>query len=213
MGEVFTKEEQLRMLEVVADEGLVAIQYQLGKIYESKGDPKALKWLTLAAQGGISDACNRLGVYYDEGKFTQQNYERAIELYKIALEGDHEDAIYRLAKLYQFGRGTPINYAKAYDLYLRASEMGHLLSFKTLNIAGDHDKYSNNSDQKATFDTTSQEYQHSLLMCEHVAGQGDIELQFKIGTVYEDHLKEPDYSKALKWYQMASSNSHGEAIY
>jgi hypothetical protein len=129
------------------------------------------------------------------------------------LTGDHKDAIYRLAKLHQFGKGTPIDYIKVYDLYLQASEVGHLLSFKTLNIAGDQYKYSNDTTQEVTFDTTSQEYQQSILMCEHVAEQGNTDLQYKIGIAYEDHLKEPDYSNALKWYQLAASNSHREATY
>jgi TPR repeat protein len=209
----YTEKDQLRMLEAVADESLVAIQYQLGILYQNNGDPKALKWLTLAAQVVISDACYRLGVFYEEGVHTQHNYERAIKLYETALKGDHEDAIYRLAKLYQFGRGTPINYVKTYDLYLQASEMGHLLSFKNLNITGDQYKYSNDTTQEFTFDTTSQEYQQSLLMCEHVAEQGNIDFQYKIGIVYEHHMKELEYVNALKWYQMATSNSHKEATY
>jgi TPR repeat protein len=213
----YTEEDQTRMLETIAEKtpkrDLVVTQYQLGKMYQNKGDPKALMWLTLAARGSISDAFYRLGVFYEEGTFTQHNYEVAKELYETALKGDHEDAIYRLAKLYQFGRRTPIDYVKAYELYLLASKMRHLLSFKTLNIIGVYDRYSNNSTQVGTFDTTSQEYQQSLFMCEHVAEQENTELQYKIDTVYEDHLKEPDYSNALKWYQLAASNSHREAIY
>ncbi|KAI8890267.1 hypothetical protein K501DRAFT_266183 [Backusella circina FSU 941] len=53
----------------------------------------------------------------------------------------------------------------------------------------------------------------SLLLREHVPEQRDIELQYKVGITYENHLKEPNHSKALKRYQMAASKSHREAIY
>ncbi|KAI8878760.1 HCP-like protein [Backusella circina FSU 941] len=196
---LFTEEDQIGMLETMAEEGLVAVQYQLGKLYQRKDNPAAAKWFNFAARGGISDACYRLGVFHEEGKYIQQNDERAIELYEKASKGDHEDAIYRLAKMYQSGKGTPVDYVRAYNLYFRASEMGHNLAFKALNITTDQPDYSSGTTMKIISDTTSQEYQQSLLMCEHVAKEGDVELQYKIGTVYEYHLKEPNYSKALKW--------------
>ncbi|KAI8884622.1 HCP-like protein [Backusella circina FSU 941] len=210
---VRTEEDQIGMLETMAGQGLVAVQYQLGKLYQNKNNPAAIKWLTLAAQNGISDACYRLGVLYEEGTYNQQNYEMAMELYERASIGEHEDAIYRLAKMHQLGKGTPINYTKAYDLYLLASEMGHNLASKALDITGDIYESPMGTIQEITFNTTSQEYEQSLFMCEHVAEQGNLELQYKLGTVYEYRLKEPNYSKTLKWYHMAASKSHREATY
>jgi TPR repeat protein len=50
-------------------------------------------------------------------------------------------------------------------------------------------------------------------MCEYVAEEDDVEVQFKVGFTYEYSVSKPNYAEAYKWYSKAASNSHTEAVY
>jgi TPR repeat protein len=52
------------MLEAVVNIGYVAVQYQLGVFYQNQkgSDRKAVKWLTMTSDSGVTDASYRLGV-------------------------------------------------------------------------------------------------------------------------------------------------------
>jgi TPR repeat protein len=72
---------------------------------------------------------------------------------------------------------------------------------------------SNVATKESFLDTSSQEYQDSLLMCKCVAEHGDTEVQFQIGFAYEHSVLEPNYDEAHKWYSLAAESTHKEAIY
>jgi TPR repeat protein len=188
------------MLEAIANIGNVAVQYQLGAFYQNQkeSDKKAVKWLTMASDNGVTDALYRLGVIYEELK---EGLSEAIRLYSEAIKRDHEKAMYRLARIYYLGRGVECDYQKAYDLYTRAAELGHKDSSRLLDITnysiGQHFEDLNNS----------------LSMIKFMAKKGNTDLQYILGVFYMSNKNRLNYNEASKWYQMAISNDHMDAIY
>ncbi|KAI8885317.1 HCP-like protein [Backusella circina FSU 941] len=192
-------ENQMLMLKTMArEEGFIAIQYQLGNLFESRENPEeAFTWYVMASNGGITDAIYRLGTLYEDGRGVSQDYEKAVRLYEYAGIKDHEDALYRLAQMYLYSKGVELDYLKAYDLYKRASELGHTLSYGILNI---------------TEESSPKEKQSQIiLMCEYVAENGNVSVQYELGVFYEKLAMV--YLEAFKWYTIAADNEHKEAQY
>jgi TPR repeat protein len=205
-----TKEDKMVMLEKATEKGYALLQYDIGLVYyNNKDDSKAFKWLSAAADIGITDAYYRLGTLYEEGRGIDQDYNMAVKMYEKAVEKEHQDACYRLGQLYQYGKGFAVDYLKAYSLYKKAADMGHGKSQSILDIT----MQSNRNTIENSFSLSPQEYQDSLLMCKHVAEHGDTEVQFKVGFAYEHIVLEPNYVEAHKLYLSAAKSSHREAIY
>ncbi|KAI8886494.1 HCP-like protein [Backusella circina FSU 941] len=216
------------MLEAVAISGNVAVQYNLGCIFLNfwQDHKRAIKFFKLASNLGMPDASYNLGTIYEEGRVglrgTCPNYPRAMEFYEKAIEKDHDEALYRLARLHHYGIGTEIDFDKAYDLYSRAAALGNTSAYRVLNItlssvnnmgASVGQRLKRSFGSSIFFDKDSDIYQQSLLMCQHVAIQGNIELQYKLGYIYENIFNKPDYEEAVKWYTIAAHNLHREAGY
>jgi TPR repeat protein len=161
----------------------------------------------------VTDAYYRVGVLYEEGRGTEQDYRMAAIMYRKAAEKEHEDACYRLGRLYQYGNGAELNYSKACQFYKKAQEMGQAEAHKVLNITLETPLASNGDTKVELLDPLSHEYQNSLSMCKYVTERGDIEVQFRVGFAYEYIFLKPDYEEAFYWYSMAAESSHREAIY
>jgi TPR repeat protein len=206
--------KQIAMLEAATEDGLTGLEYQLGVMYENRNDDAtAFKWLCTAAKNGVTDAYYRLGAMYEEGRGTERDFALAATMYQKATENEHQDACYRLARLYQYGQGVGFDYLMAYQFYKKAKDLGHLKAYKVLNITLETNNDSTTHGGACFFRTSSQDFYESLSMCKYVAEEGDIDVQFKVGFAYEYSLPEPNYGEAYKWYFMAASNSHTEAMY
>lgn len=199
------RKTRIHMLEKATENGYIMQQYQVGVGYEGEKDyQKAFKWLSLAANIGVTDAYYRLGVFYEEGRFIEQDYTMAAMMYQKAIESEHEGAYYRIGRLHQYGKGVEFDYLKAYQYYKKAEKMDHEEAHKVLNITLGGSKFNFPS---------SQEFYDSFLMCKHLATHGDIELQFKVRLVCEYNYSKPNYKEAFNWYSMAANNLHTEAMY
>lgn len=75
-----------------------------------------------AAAAGNQKACLNLGTIYCDGIYAQQNYAKAIELFKSALSGDSARiaaiADAKLGDCYLYGKGVETDISKAFDCYL-----------------------------------------------------------------------------------------------
>ena len=99
--------EQYVVLRHDAERGDVWAQGQLGYAYWLDDDFKnAFTWLKKAAEQGEASAEYRLGVMYQNGQATPQNYREAIVWYRRAAEQGHWGAQTFLAKMYRFGLGV-----------------------------------------------------------------------------------------------------------
>jgi hypothetical protein len=66
----------------------------------------AMKWYTLAAEQGNTDAQNSLGVMYDNGEGVPQDYKVAVKWYTLAAEQGDAGAQYNLGVMYADGEGV-----------------------------------------------------------------------------------------------------------
>jgi len=79
-----------------AEQGDPYSQWKLGTIYQLNNQDSdaardlqlALKWFTLAAQQGLSQAQESLGSMYERGEGVPQDTETALKWYALALDSD-----------------------------------------------------------------------------------------------------------------------------
>jgi TPR repeat protein len=107
------------MIKFVANNGDVNLQCMLGRFYMTNKDhlnySEALNWYELADSNGNTDAIYRLGLLYENGQGTIQDYSTSYRLYSQAKEKGHVESIYRLGIAYQHGLGVDINTILAPD--------------------------------------------------------------------------------------------------
>ncbi|MGN1479305.1 MAG: tetratricopeptide repeat protein [Acutalibacteraceae bacterium] len=94
--------------------------------YGSNGYPfdyqKAFDLFIEAANGGISNAMNNLGLMYMNGQGVTQDYNMAFKWLEKALLADNYNylAYHNMARLFYNGFGVPKNIEKAYNCYTKA---------------------------------------------------------------------------------------------
>lgn len=76
------------------------------------------------AQAGDHQAEFVLGLAYEIGNGTDQDYSQAANWYGKAADAGYAPAVAGLGYLYQTGKGVPEDHAKAAQLYRRAAEAG-----------------------------------------------------------------------------------------
>lgn len=102
-----------------ADNNHALAAYEFGKLYFRptgrfrKDFKNAQKYLTLAAEHGVSDAQYILGAMYEMGH-VEKSLKKAIHYYTMAMQQGHTNATYSLAKCYQ-EPGEFQNYQLAYE--------------------------------------------------------------------------------------------------
>jgi TPR repeat protein len=167
----------------------------------------------MASDGGHIDATYRLGVLFDEGTKVEQDYTKSINYYQIAAIKRNEHALLRLAQFYHFGRGYIQDYTSAYRFYVYAAQEGSLLAQIAIKVT----EPSTWDDKKTTLVDLPDEllfnYESCLLMWEYLAKNGDVDLQYKLGTLYEDMDGASNLSKAAAWYSKAVDNHHKDAMF
>jgi TPR repeat protein len=84
----------------------------------------ALIVCTKAAEQGNANAQNNLGMMYDNGLGTSQDYKQALYWFTKAAEQGLLSAQYNLGVMYDNGQGTPKNYKQAIYWYTKAAEQG-----------------------------------------------------------------------------------------
>jgi len=117
--------ENERCLWRAAEKGVPEAQFWLGVALEQNlwfgvtDKQEALKWYKCAAEGGLPDAENELGVRYQVGDGVEQNYVQAAYWFRKAAEhvpnlGGAGQGRNNLGNLYEEGNGVQKNYVQAY---------------------------------------------------------------------------------------------------
>jgi len=88
-------------------------QYLVGLGYDERfpthlcDSKEAVKWYSLAAAQGHSDAQTRLGTMYECGDGVAQDYKKAMEYYLLAADRGNIEAQFLIGTLYMHGHGAP----------------------------------------------------------------------------------------------------------
>lgn len=97
--------------------------------YGQEGYPldygKALELFTKAAEGGVSNAMNNIGVMYLDGKGVPQDYAKAFDMFYKALNADNGNylAYHNVARMYHNGFGVSKSFEKACECYTSAIQL------------------------------------------------------------------------------------------
>jgi TPR repeat protein len=81
-------------------------------------------WTRTAAEQGLAEAQNNLGVMYDKGHGVAQDDVQAVEWYRKAAGQGYVQAQYNLGMMYGMGRGVPQDYGEAYVWLSLAAAQG-----------------------------------------------------------------------------------------
>ncbi len=134
--------------------------------------------------------------------YNQQNYEKAMELYKkLSDEGD-PDAMTSLGFMYQNGQGVEKNNVLAFKLYEKATQQEQPYALFNLALLYANGQGGVDENQFKAFDY----FQHSA-----IAG---VELgQYETALRYERGLGcVQDFKQAAYWYEEAAKRGHAEAF-
>ena len=87
---------------------------------------KALECFSRAAQAGISDAMNYLGIIYEKGEIVARDYITAVNWFYKAIQADEKNAhaAYNLGRMYYSGYGVEKNLPKAYEFCKASVDIG-----------------------------------------------------------------------------------------
>ena len=108
-----------------------AAAYNIGMMYDggygvSNSHMEATRWYRLAADRGIVEAMNVLGIAYMRGRGVREDFHAALELFFKAAALGYAPAHYSLGALYYSGLGPlKINAAKAIELFTESANAGH----------------------------------------------------------------------------------------
>lgn len=127
-----------QMDEAVADRAEprdAAAQMKMGLAFDRERHyEEAAVWYRKAAEQGLSEAQNNLGVLYKDGQGVAQDYEEAARWFLLAAQQDNTLAQLNLGWLYHAGKGVHQDADSAYYWYLMAATKGHAPAQLNLGI-------------------------------------------------------------------------------
>ena len=135
-------------LDQAAATGLPAACLERARLLSQDEEPEAAAIYTdllRAANGGLADAQNELGLVYLSGRLGAADAAAAVAWFTRAAKAGHPPAQHHLGRLYERGLGVPVNLSNAADLYSRAAKQGHpnatsaLARFHALGIGTEPD--------------------------------------------------------------------------
>ena len=106
--------------------------------YERGDYSPAFTLIEKLAEQGDAKAQYNLGLMYDKGDGTPQNYKAAIKWYTKSAEQGHAKAQNNLGAMYYEGEGTPQDYKAAIKWYTKSAEQGNAHAQYNLGVMYDN---------------------------------------------------------------------------
>jgi uncharacterized protein len=135
--------DALRILKPLAEDGNSSAQYVLGEMYGlglgvAEDQNEALRWFTLAANGGNIPAEETLAAlaiseFLENGQVTQNKQEKIRWILSSAKRGNPE-SMNMLGILYSSGNGVPLTTIEAEKWFCRAIKNGHPSAARNLSL-------------------------------------------------------------------------------
>jgi TPR repeat protein len=116
-------------LRALAEQGDKRAAFLLGSRFSSgrsgvRDDSEAVRWFSMAAEGGLAEAQYNLGIMYASGRGVPRDYAQAAQWYERAAEQGLAEAQFNLGTLHGLGRGVPRNEVLAVRWLERAARKG-----------------------------------------------------------------------------------------
>ena len=122
------------------------ILYESAQNYYKKGEfPKAVEYYRKAAEIGLPEAQNSLGVCYQLGIGLTENYREAISWYKKSAEQGFVKGQFNLAQCYDYGWGINKNLSEALKWYKKAAEQGYAAAYNRIYYLSKENNNQNNN--------------------------------------------------------------------
>lgn len=123
------------------------ILYESAQNYYKKGEfPKAVEYYRKAAEIGLPEAQNSLGVCYQLGIGVTENYREAISWYKKSAEQGFVKGQFNLAQCYDYGWGINKNLSEALKWYKKAAEQGYAAAYNRIyHLSKENNNQNNNA--------------------------------------------------------------------
>lgn len=145
------------------------------------------------AEQGYAQAQTVLGFYYEKGKGTPKDPQKAVFWYQKAAKQNYAPALYNLGLNYETGTGVPKDSQKAFTLVKQAAEQGYAPAQNSLGFYYESGKGTPKNPQKA------------FIWYHKAAEQGNVIAQANLGFCYQDGTGTPkDPRKAFLWFQKAA---------
>ena len=184
-----------------ATQGDAKAQNDLGVCYYN-GDgveqdyEKAVYWFTKAAEEGLVEAQNNLGLlYYGEGGW--QDYEKAVYWLTKAAEQGHASAQNNLGFHYRNGYGVKKDEVKAVEWYTKAAKQDRASAQYNLGYCYYHGY------------GVEKDYEKAVYWYKKAAEQGHAWAQSNLGNCYyHGYGVEKNEAKAVEWYKKAAKQGN-----
>lgn len=119
----------------LAEEGDAAAQMKVGLAFDKEENyEEAALWYEKAAEQGVSDAQNNLGVMYKDGQGIKQDFKEAARWFRLAAQQNNVLAQLNLGWLYHAGKGLRQDADSARYWYSMAASKGHVTAQLNLGI-------------------------------------------------------------------------------
>ena len=184
-------------------ENFGADDFEQGIQFANRGDYKnALRyWLPIAEHGNVK-AQHNVGVLYDKGLGTGQNYTEALKWYRLAAQQGYAQSQNNLGVMYDKGNGVDVDYAQALSWYRLAAAQN--FDFAQFNIGS---LYENGNG-------VGQDYNEAKKWYLLAAEQGNASALNGLGYLSHRGLgAAKDMTQAFSFYQQAAAKSDAVAQY
>jgi TPR repeat protein len=174
--------------------------------FSTKGDgitepaTRAFGMFLRAAEAGISEAQNYLGLCYQDGDGVRKDGAEAARWLRMAAEQGNALAQNNLATCYSDAIGVPQDYAEAVRWFLKAGEQGQAKAQNHLGVC-----YANGLGVPKDLVEAARWHRQA-------ADQGHDWAQFSLRLCYRDGTGvERDPAQAYRWLQLAADQGHEKA--
>ena len=228
-------------IQAAADAGNPEAQGQYARIISHFHSPQnfrdAFTYALKSAEGGDLEGMFVLGLAYEHGRGTQQDYEAAFHWYEKAALAGCAPAQTNLACLYGRGDGVAQDQETAMQWLHKAADQREPNALRILGIPSDDEDEEIEEEEDVNIDEildaieggdpnamkqyamaclqeldwVEHEPEYGLELLKKVGKDGDIESYALLGLIYENAVGvERDIVEAAKWYELAAASGEPE---
>jgi len=186
--------------------GHLGAAFRLGSLLDRDGGPNSLaaaaRWFRRAAEGGNTQAMNRLGRAYQDGRGVPHDRAQALAWHRRAAETGDVKGMYSLGLLFSSGARSPSEFAQAREWAGRAARLGHMDAQFLLG------RMLSTGKGGAKDGALAYEWHQRAFK------QGKAESCYYLGVICAKGNGVPeDQERAAEWFRRGAEAGHGQSMY